>query len=68
MRRLREAHGCRKTPDGRTVDTNCNLVEDNDGIVTPLATLEYQYDYESLIRKKSKHQNDIFLDLGKRLK
>ncbi|XP_075251313.1 TBC1 domain family member 1-like isoform X3 [Convolutriloba macropyga] len=65
MRRLREAHGCRKTPDGRTVDTNCNLVEDNDGIVTPLATLEYQYDYESLIRKKSKHQNDIFLDLDR---
>ncbi|XP_063723444.1 TBC1 domain family member 1-like isoform X2 [Symsagittifera roscoffensis] len=64
MQRLRESHGCRKTPDGQTLDSNCNLIE-NDTIVTPLSTLEFQYNYESLIRKKSKHQNDIFLDLDR---
>ena len=61
MRRLTDSHRIRM--NGQALDSNSNYVE-NSTVVTPLSALEYEYDYKSLIRKKSKQQNDIFLDLG----
>ena len=71
MHRLTQSHMARAR-SLHTLDSNSNCVagqgqgqgEENGSVVTPLSALQYEYDYASLIRKKSKQQNDIFLDLG----
>ncbi len=71
MMKLQNAHNSvgKGGEKGQSSDANCSMVSPSphdNGVVTPLSTLLFKYDYESLIRKKSKHQNDIFLDLGPR--